>query len=354
MEHAELPGKSSQPERWRQAADRLQLIFGRAGWKLKSLPREQSFDADLLVRRGKHAYVVELKAASEGRSDRLIPLFAQAALQLMRCADRKAPGLAVVSAPRISVRAAEQVLAFAARYVPDDVAVGVFDFEGLCLFRGPYLEDLNADAAVPVLPANGHAPLVESHNLFSDLNQWLLKVLIAPELPEHLLSAPRGRYSNASQLARAAQVSVMSAFRFLQQLQERGLPARVLVADRIWCGGRTCSRAGRHRAIGRFGKPRCGSGFPATPKAQLQKVLGSGRACLGLFAAADALGLGFVHGIPPHVYVERVQPSSLAAWKNLRPCEPGEPPDVVAPPGAGRRSRCSAEWSGRTVVPRPT
>jgi hypothetical protein len=41
----------------------------------------------------------------------------------------------------------------------------------------------------------------ESGQLFSDLNQRMLKVLLAPELPEGLLSAPRGQYRNASQLA---------------------------------------------------------------------------------------------------------------------------------------------------------
>src|SRR6185295_18210822 len=55
----------------------------------------------------------------------------------------------------------------------------------------------------------------------------------------------------------------------------------------------------------------------------------SGRACLALFAAAKALKLGFVEGVPPYVYVERIQPSNLAAWKNLRLCEQGEPPDVI-------------------------
>lgn len=29
------------------------------------------------------------------------------------------------------------------------------------------------------------------------------------------------------------------------------------------------------------------------------------RICLGLFAAADALGCGFVHGVPSHIYLER-------------------------------------------------
>ena len=55
----------------------------------------------------------------------------------------------------------------------------------------------------------------------------------------------------------------------------------------------------------------------------------SGRACLALFAAADALQLGFVHGVPPYVYVQRIQPANLAAWKNLRACAPGDSPDVI-------------------------
>jgi hypothetical protein len=35
------------------------------------------------------------------------------------------------------------------------------------------------------------------------------------------------------------------------------------------------------------------------------------RACLGLFAAAEALGLGFVHGVQPYVYLERIEPEVL-------------------------------------------
>lgn len=65
------------------------------------------------------------------------------------------------------------------------------------------------------------------------------------------------------------------------------------------------------------------------PRAQLRKMLSSGRACLALFAAAEALKLGFVEGVPPYVYVERLQPANLSAWKNLRQCEPGESPDLI-------------------------
>jgi hypothetical protein len=58
-------------------------------------------------------------------------------------------------------------------------------------------------------------------------------------------------------------------------------------------------------------------------------MLDSGRACLALFAAADALGVGFVQGVPPYVYVRRLSPASLSAWKNLVPIAPGEAPDVI-------------------------
>ncbi len=295
------------------------------GWQLKSVPRNNAYEADLLVRRGSVSYAVELKAASEGRGDRLVPLFAQAVLQVMRIERRNAVPLAAVCAPRVPMAVAEQVLAFAEKYVADDVAVGVFDFQGLALFRGPGLDALNAQ---PSGPLRSVGPLRESRPLFSDLNQWMLKVLLANELPEHLLSAPRGRYRNASQLARAAQVSVMSAFRFVEQLREEGyvhesesslqLVRRENLFHR-WQAAR--DRAPREIPM-RFRLPGNGEG-------QLRKIVSSGRACLALFAAADALKLGFVQGVSPHVYVERIQPANIAAWKSLRPCQPGESPDVI-------------------------
>jgi hypothetical protein len=69
--------------------------------------------------------------------------------------------------------------------------------------------------------------------------------------------------------------------------------------------------------------------LPGDPQAQLRRMLASGRACLALFAAADVLRLGFVSGVPRYVYVQRIQPASLAAWKNLRAISIGEAPDVI-------------------------
>ncbi|HEY1306737.1 MAG TPA: hypothetical protein VGF24_24460 [Vicinamibacterales bacterium] len=271
------------------------------------------------------SYAVEIKVGVEGRSDRLIPLWSQACLQASRLAGDHAP-LAVVAAPEIAPKVARQILNFAQEYAPD-AAAGVMDFAGLRMFRGSHLDSLNAEARKS--PArDSHAPKGQPH-LFSDLNQWMLKVLLAPEVPDALLSAPRGRYGNASQLARAANVSVMSAFRFVQQLQregylhESGAHFRLVRRGDLFRRWQASGLRRLNEAPMRFLLR------GSDPRQALQRMLDSGRACLALFAAADALGVGFVHGVPPYVYVRRLSPASLSAWKHLAPVAPGEAPDVI-------------------------
>jgi len=325
MKNPENSQKSAAIERGRQAESLLAEIFEQAGWRVEREPHRQKSQLDMIVRHPGVVYAVEVKAAVEGRSDRLVPLFAQAVLQSLRGAGKSAAPLAVVAAPKISQHAANQVLKFAEHYAPH-AAAGVIDFEGLRLFRGPHLEGLNAEAPRKSAMAS-KSPRVSGH-LFSDLNQWMLKVLLAPEVPEDLLSAPRGQYRNASQLAGAAKVSVMSAFRFVQQLKDEGYlsessPYLSLVRRedlfRRW-------QASAVRSVKEVPMRYLLKG---DPRAQLRKMLGSERACLALFAAAEALKLGFVEGVPPYVYVERIQPSNLSAWKNLRQCERGERPDLI-------------------------
>ncbi len=327
MENPDLLGRSDAPQRERSAESLLAAMFEKAGWDVQRSPHSDRdrFGPDLLVRRPGIVYAVEVKAGAEGRRDRLVPLLAQAVLQAARAAGQKAAPLAIVAAPKISPRAAEQVIKFAEEYAPD-AAAGVIDFDGLRMFRGPHLEEMNALAKNR--PASVRASARESGDLFSDLNQWMLKVLLAPEVPDGLLSAPRGQYRNASQLARAANVSVMSAFRFVQQLQREGYlhesaPSLNLVRreDLLNRWQALAARSVREVSM-RFV-------LPGDVQAQLRKMLGSGRACLALFAAAEALQLGFVHGVPPYVYVQRVGSANLAAWKNLRACAPSEPPAVI-------------------------
>lgn len=313
--------KSPAVERGQRAESLLADIFRRAGWRVE----RQRSQLDMFVRRsGGPVYAVEVKAAVEGRADRLVPLFSQAVLQSHRGARQNAVPLAVVAAPRISQGAADRVLKFAEDYAPD-TAVGVIDFEGLRLFRGPHLEELNAEA--PRSQISSKSARVSGH-LFSDLNQWMLKVLLAPEVPESLLSAPRGRYRNASQLARSAGVSVMSAFRFVQQLSEQGYLSEsgdslnvVRREDLFLQWQMAAARTVKEVPMRLLLK--------GDQRAQLRRIVDGDRACLALFAAAKELKFGFVEGVPPYVYVKRIQPSDLAVWKNLRQCEPGERPDLI-------------------------
>jgi hypothetical protein len=323
MENQEIPAKSDASEREGSAESRLAALFEGAGWQVRRQPHHPG--PDLVVRRKGIEYAVEIKSAPEGRSDRLVPLFAQAVLQAAHAANRKAAPLAVVAAPRVSRRAAEHVMAFAQRYAPD-AAAGVIDFEGFAMFRGPHLEELNAEGKE--LPVSLRQSMRDSGALFSDLNQWMLKVLLAPELPEALLASPRGQYRNASQLAGAANVSVMSAFRFVQHLEREGYLhesapyLRLVRREDLFSRWHALSARSPREVPMRFL-------LPGDRKDHLRRMLVSGRACLALFAAADALRLGFVSGVPPYVYVQRIQPANLAAWKNLRVCAAGEAPDLI-------------------------
>src|SRR5581483_11791343 len=212
--------RASAAAREERARAILVSLFRRDGWKVVQAPAlSDGPPPDVHVTRPGVSYMVEIKAAAEGRRDRLIPLWAQAALQAARAAGERHAPLAVVAAPRIAPSVADQILEFAAEYAPN-TAAGVLDLEGLRRFQGPHLESLNAAPARPAPSSLVSRPAGQA--LFSDLNQWMLKVLLAPELPDSLLNAPRGRYRNASQLAVAANVSVMSAFRFVQHLQSQG------------------------------------------------------------------------------------------------------------------------------------
>ena len=65
---------------------------------MKSRPKPE---LDMIVRSPDGVvYAVEVKAAVEGRADRLLPLFSQAVLQSLHGAGKNAAPLAVVAAPR--------------------------------------------------------------------------------------------------------------------------------------------------------------------------------------------------------------------------------------------------------------
>jgi hypothetical protein len=241
------------------------------------------------------------------------------------------------------------LLSFAENYA-DGVAVGIVSDGGLRHFVGDPFEELNADAE----PIGQSAPPPSNQvvNIFSDSNQWMLKILVAKDIPESLLRAPRSELRNGSALADAAGVTAMTASRFLQQLRKDGFIDDSSQEPRIV---RRAELFDRWRAAALRPAPEMPLCFllKAPVREQITDLVArqEGNACLGLFAAADELKLGHVHGVPPHVLVPKLPGLHDRKWRGVRPASQGESPDFVlrqvtfprsALQGAVQSDRCLA------------
>jgi hypothetical protein len=319
------------------------------GWKVVEEPGECNVRPDLIAERGGQKLIIEIKRASEGRRDRLVPLLSQAALDAAyysrQIANKSVP-VAIVVAARISESVAKQAQEFMKERAPD-IAIGLLDFEGFRSFAGHGLEFLSSERRQG---STVSSPKLRSRasQLFSDLNQWMLKVLLAPGIAEGYLSAPRGYYQGASQLSEAACVSVMSAFRFVEQFSKEGFlekssgRLRIVRSDELM---KRWQAASQQRVLeipmrwvlnkGKEALPNALRSFISAEakrsggrrKPNRLSVYPQPRACLGLFAAAEALGLGFVHGVPPYLYLERMSKDVVESL-GLSAKEPDQQADV--------------------------
>jgi len=308
-------------------------LFRRAGWSVHAQPNADSQD-DVVAASADKKYAIQIKRSSEGRRDRLVPLLSQAILQAQaaarRCSKSAIP-VAVVASPHISDSVAAQVKEFALTHAPE-VGIGVIDSEGLRVFHGFGLERFNSERS---RRSRVHFPVEHSTStyLFSDLNQWMLKILLGQNIQESLLTIPHGQYRNGRMLSQAAGVSPMSASRFLRELVSEGfldqrqgalylvrkeellrrwqgasqrvgrdVPVRwiirggegqLLSAVRSYCSRRDANRLRRQ-------KPRAGRMVEPAP-----------RVAMGLFGAAELLGVGFVHGAVPYLYLEHLSAPAL-------------------------------------------
>jgi hypothetical protein len=276
---------------------------------------------NLIVEVGRRTYAVELKCSSEGRRDRLIPLLAQAVLQARAIAHQFPGGavpVAVVAAERISPSVAEEVKRFGAQFAPG-TGVGIIDRQGLRAFAGHGLEALDRPGPRPRRRKKSAPERLPQ--LFSDLNSWMLKILLGQSIPEALISIPRAHFRNAVQLASAAGVSAMSASRFVRQLENESFldeRAECLELVRVKDLLARCVAANQRafRDIpARWIVKRNEGQLMAALKSYSSETGGAAktrvRCAAGLFAAADALGFGFVHGVPPYIYMERLDPGAI-------------------------------------------
>jgi hypothetical protein len=308
-------------------------LFRRARWRVREqFPADRG--ADLIADSGEKKFIVELKRSPEGRRDRLVPLLSQAILQAQAAARQFSEPvipLAVVASRRIPESVAAEIKQFALSHAPD-VGIGLIDSEGFRVFHGFGLERFNSER---LASSQLRLPLQNelSSYLFSDLNQWMLKILIGASIPDSFLSVPHGQYQSGRQLARAANVSVMSAARLIRQLASerfldgrkgslrlvrieelmrrwqaanfgnaREIPARWIIPsdiDQLLSAVRSYSSS-MDAKESQPQRPKAGRLMQSVP-----------RICLALFAAAEQLGFKFVHGVAPHLYLERLDADAL-------------------------------------------
>lgn len=326
-EQTHMPAPLS-PSRRSVPAEKYVADFFRAHKWFVEVPHHVPNGADLIIRRGKQRFVVEIKALSESRPDRVLPMLSMAILQAQTAAEEfnNALPLAIVYVPEASPVLAKHVDSFVKRFAKD-VPVGLISGRGEQYFSGETFQELNrlpeeSRRSAPARPQ-------QAVNLFSDLNQWMLKLLLAGELPEGLLNAPKKQFRNGSDLAEAAQVSAMSASRFLQQLRTEGYlsdssPHLRLVRReellRRWAAAsmRSCPEIP------------CRFLLRAPVPQQIRGLLRKHPedACLGLFAAADELRFGHVSGVPPYIYVRKLPQVGGSDWSGLM-ANPAERPDLI-------------------------
>ncbi len=325
-----------------QLLERIASALRDAGWKVQSQHGDRK--ADLVVADTARRYAVELKLAREPRKAEVQAALADAILQSKAVAKSiGARPLAIVGAPHISDGMAVALREYAQEY-GEGSAFGFVDSRGRLELHGAGLRDFPSSAGVASAHSSSRPRAASRVDVFSDLGQWLLKVLLAKQLPEKLLNAPRAPFRNAKHLAEVAGVSVAQAARQVAQLRADGFledsPSLRLVRIRdLLEDWRAANRKLPLEFPARWLFP------PKDPRKHVRDVLRrwsesrversllpdpamwarrAARASLGLFGACEALGFGFVAGAPLHLYVEDV---SIRAFEELG----------LVPAGAGER-----------------
>ena len=140
----------------------------------------------------------------------------------------------------------------------------------------------------------------------------------------------------------------MSAFRFVRQLRQEGFldendePLRLVRREELLRRWQAAHLRGAPELPLRWIIPRKSErqllaalhSYSAQPNVKREPAP---RACLGLFAAAESLGFGFVHGVPPYFYLESLDREVLSRM-GLSPEGAEQRPDVYVRIPAFRES----------------
>lgn len=277
-------------------------------------------------------YWLAAEGATSGWSRAESALLARAILQARANAEAGVLPLAVVEVKKATATIHERLERFV-REVAKDQAWILLDREGRAFPHVPGEPELVENAAARPVSAPSRSPNRRQPSLFTDLNQWLLKVLLAPFLEEKLLRAPRDRpIRNVAALADLAKVSLPLATKLIRALDDQGhldtrygdlrlaRPLDLLKQwrDRLGDSARESMPVvvveGGVERFDRIGQLGQAFGDPAP-------IWGSHRAC-------DALGFGHASGVLPMAWVPSLEKSQLSRW-GVVAAQPGEKADLL-------------------------
>jgi hypothetical protein len=306
-------------------------LFESGGWKVSG--RRSSRSGDFSIAKGGLRYTVELKAAREGRRPLLEAFLADALLRAQAAARASASPsrpLAVVAAPVLSDSMAGALRDYVSAVAPG-AAFGLVDSRGRFEFHGEGLDGLTGEPQRR--PRQSRTPKTHVGDLFSDLNQFMLKVLLGRYLPKELLQVQRGRIDGATQLSKLAGVSLPSAWRFLSSLKEAEFiddsngELQVVRRDDLLSAWAFAVRRPPHEVRAAFSIPVKEPRSVLEPRVSALHAAGQ-RIAWGGFAAIARLGFQFVHGAPRHLYVEDLSEATLRRL-NLVRAESNQASDVI-------------------------
>ena len=256
------------------------------------------------------------------RSDVALGHLSQAVLEAQRhLSGHIAKPFALLVVPELKPKQLEHIDAYAKKYIPE-ASIAVLAENGQCWLR---LEDeLSYFAVNKQAMKNSSFASTRRVNLFSDTNQWLLKVLMGEYLPDSALSVPRNPYlpfPTAASLAKGAGVSTMTTGRFVNELNREGFldtskPYLSLMRlEELLERWRAASVSVSKRELPmRFL-------FDGDKEKMISKLMDRIKVetCLGLFDAARHHELGFVGGAVTYLYVPKLTEIDMLnpAWSAL-------------------------------------
>lgn len=219
---------------------------------------------------------------------------------------------------RLGPKIKQAVRQFMAANAPD-CAWGLVDKSGAARIVIPVL---NVDVDEPGGMVQTSWPRRQSARLFSDLNQWMLKILLLADVPPSLWGGPRQQVATPTELHRVAGVSVEKAHQFFRAFEHIGLVRQTshgLTVVRRKALAEMWLNEERSRSVVRM-PVRWIFGEPSELREVFSKKDSPGEFAICGFEACRALGVLHAPVANREVYASGDPEAALAIW-DLEACD---------------------------------